>query len=70
MFTEKTRFKLAVGCLALYFIEGIVKALMPGFPIEIVVGAEGFIAGYYFTIKTVDNIKTAKYNSAGVESGA
>jgi len=53
--TSQTRFKLAVGLLVLYLVEGIVKALLPSFPIEVVVGAQGGVVVYYFTVKTVNN---------------
>ena len=66
---ESTRFKLAIGILGLYFVEGITKALLPGFPIEVIVGAEGAIVLYYFSAKTLDNIKAAKYNCPPVVNG-
>lgn len=59
---EATRFKLAIGMLALYFVQGLLGAFVKGFPIEIVMGGQGAIALYYFTIRTVNDVKAMKYN--------
>lgn len=59
---EATRFKLAIGLISLYFIQGIIKAFLREFPIEIVMGGEGIVAGYYFTVRTVNDVKAMKYN--------
>jgi hypothetical protein len=58
---EKTRFILAIGVLALYFVQGIIKAFQPSFPYVEAIAAEGAIAAYYFTTKTISNMNQAKY---------
>lgn len=58
--TNQTRFKLALGMLGLYMAEGVLKSLLPGFPIELIVGAQGFIAAYYFTVKSVTDVNQLK----------
>jgi len=49
---SQTRFKLAIGLGILYCIEGVIKAFLKEFPIEVVVGAQGAVAMYYFNRKT------------------
>jgi hypothetical protein len=63
MFSEQTRFKLAIGIIALYFIEGIVKALMPAFPFTEAIAAEGAVCAYYFTVRTINDVKQMKYDA-------
>jgi len=57
---KQSRLKLAIGMLALYLFEGILKAIFNGFPIEVVMGGQGFIAAYYFTVRTVSDNAIAK----------
>lgn len=64
MTIESSRFQLALGCLALYFVEGILKALLPSFPYVEAIAAEGAVAAYYLTTKTISNINKAKYDNA------
>jgi hypothetical protein len=63
MTTESSRFQLTIGCLALYFVEGILKALLPSFPFVEAIAAEGAVAAYYLTTKTISNINKAKYEN-------
>ena len=65
---EKTRFYLAIGVLCMYFIQGIIKAFLPEFPYVEAIAAEGAIAGYFFTVKTVSNMNQAKYAAIAKEN--
>jgi len=68
MFTEKTRLKFALILTGAIFIEGIVKALMPGFPFAEAIGAQvGILLGYTYA-KTKDNLTTIRVGAGG--SGA
>ena len=58
---EATRFKVALICLGLYLIEGLLKALLKGFPIEVIVGAQGAIVSFYFAARTIQDVKVARY---------
>lgn len=64
MTTESSRFQLAIGCIALYFVEGVIKALLPAFPYVEAIAAEGAVAAYYLTTKTISNINKAKYENS------
>ena len=52
---ESTRFKLAIGILAIYFVQGLIKAFLPGFPLIEVIAAEGAVVAFYFTVRTVQD---------------
>ena len=54
---ESTRFKLAIGILAIYFVQGLIKAFLPGFPLIEVIAAEGAVVAFYFTVRTVQDVK-------------
>jgi hypothetical protein len=54
---ESTRFKLAIGILAVYFVQGLIKAFLPEFPLIEVIAAEGAVVGYYFTVRTIQDVK-------------
>jgi len=58
----QTRFKLAVGSLALSLGEGILVCILPQFPLTEVLAAQGLAIGAYFGAKTVNNIKDKKYD--------
>lgn len=65
--TEATRFKLAIGVLAMYFVQGIIKAFLPAFPLLEIIAAEGAVVAYYFTVRTVQDVKMI--SSGYVENG-
>lgn len=69
MIDDKTRFKLAVGCLAIYFIQGIIKAFLPEFPYVEAIAAEGAVVAYFLTTKTLSNMNQAKYVQPGPPEG-
>jgi xanthosine utilization system XapX-like protein len=57
---KETRFKLAVGGIALGAVEALVKVLLPSLPLVELYGFQGMIIGYFFTVKTISNIKEAQ----------
>lgn len=57
---ESTRFKLAIGVLAMYFAQGIIKAFLPGFPLVEIIAAEGAVVAYYFTVRTIQDVQEIK----------
>jgi hypothetical protein len=54
----------------MYFVQGIIKALMPTFPLIEIISAEGAIAGFYFTVRTVQDVKQAGYDSKAIVAEA
>lgn len=63
----QTRFKLVVSLCIAFFIQGIIKVLLPQFPLVEVMGAQGAVAGGYLGFKTADNIKEKRYaNNGGI----
>lgn len=58
----QTRFKIALITVALFLIEGAIKAFAPIFPLTEVLAAQGLVVGAYFGAKTANNITEVKYN--------
>lgn len=67
--TENTRFKVVLGCLAMYFIEGIIKMIFPSFPLVDLLAAEGVVVSFFVGAKTADNIKYSKYVGGLITAG-
>jgi len=63
MLSEATRFKLAIGLLVAYLIEGVIKSFVTAFPFTEVAAGQAFIAAYYFTVRTVQDVKQAKLDA-------
>jgi hypothetical protein len=54
---KQTRFKLSVACIALGLAEALLKVFLTAFPIVELYGFQLAIAGYFLTVKTINNIK-------------
>ena len=65
---KQTRFKVVLIGLALGLVEGILAAILKGFPTIEVFGFQGALVGYYFTVKTVSGVKYMKAETERVEA--
>jgi hypothetical protein len=56
---------MALVLVATYLVEGLITAVLPAFPIAIVVGAQGAVALYYFNQKTKSDNVNAELQATG-----
>ncbi len=61
----QTRFKMGVIALALGLIEGLLKSFLKEFPTIEVLGFQGAVLGYFFTVKTISDIKEVSNGKNG-----
>jgi hypothetical protein len=54
----------------MYFVQGIIKALLPAFPLIEVISAEGAICGFYFGVRTFQNVKQATLDNKAIVAEA
>jgi len=63
MVGQNLSFKLTIGIIALYFIEALIKAAWPAFPLVEAYTAEGAVVGAWFTKRAVTDTKGYKYGN-------
>jgi formylmethanofuran dehydrogenase subunit C len=64
--TEQTRFKYGLVFVGIVFVEGMVKAFLPGFPFVEAIAAQGAAVGVYTVAKTANNESKVKASVASV----
>lgn len=58
---DKTRLKLTLLMIGVTFIEAVIRAAWPAFPITEAYSIQGIAYGSYMTAKTMSNMDEAKY---------
>jgi hypothetical protein len=63
MVGQNLSFKLTIGLLALFFLEGMIKLIFEAFPLTEVLTAQGLAAGSWFTKRAFTDTKGFKYGN-------
>lgn len=62
---KQTRFKLAMVGITLGLVEAFIKVLLQAFPLVELYGFQVAVIGYFFTVKTISDVKEASNVQAG-----
>jgi hypothetical protein len=58
---DKSRLRLTLLLIAVAFVEALVRAVWPSFPITELYSIQSIAFGGYMTVRTISNIDEAKY---------
>lgn len=59
---DQTRFKYGLVFVGIVFVEGLIKAFIPGFPFIEAISAQGGAFGVYTIAKSANNQASIKMN--------
>ncbi len=62
---DQSRFRLTLLLIGVAFVEALVRAVWPSFPITELYSIQGVAFGGYMTARTWSNIDEAKYANGG-----